>query len=182
MKDVQALHSEPAVEGSYRVAFACMFDQLPHIIPLICGVTSVDRLVVRPDVPEQAARPFARPPVDGRALDTSHVQVKVLAPSHPRLRTGKRRYTSDNPSGQIVLAVLANRAIAHYPDFADAFAEDNRNPAGVSNTLSRMVAEGTIIRHGRGAYRLPTDSEIAELTRRRSEQIAGTANSSINPD
>lgn len=180
VKDVQALHSEPAIEGTYRVAFACMFDQLPAIIPLICGVSSVDRLIVRPDVPEQAARPFARPPTDDRSLKTDHLLVKVIPPSHPRLRTGARRYTSDSPSGKLCLGVLSNRAIAHYPDFADAFEASGRNGAGVGSTLSRLVAEGTIIRHGRGAYRLPTDREAADLISRRAVQAGGNPNSSAN--
>lgn len=169
--DVDGLNAAPGADGQSRMTFTCVQDQLTAVIGIVADPAVVaSHIVVRPEeAAADPARPFARPAVDSRTLDTSHVPITRLPPSHPRIRrTGSRMYTRDSRAGKLIMEIAERKAIFHNPDVQDAFDLHDLSHNGIGTTLSRMVGEGSLMRMHRGAYRLPTDAEAADLIRRRS--------------
>jgi len=171
VKDVTALNTQPATADAHRISFACLYDQLGTIIPLVTSA-NVDRLIVRPD--DEESKPFARGAADNRPLEVGHVQVRRFAPTHPKLKAGGHILEEANPYRKIIKQMLAgDRTVAHFTDIADAFAAAGLSAANASNVLNRMTQQGMLVRIHRGAYRLPTTEETADLLHRRAEQARG---------
>lgn len=140
----------PTSEDRYKIAFIAGLSDCLRVLDLIQD--NVEKLTIlgESEAPSEAARPFSPKPRANYVVP-AHVQVQRIAPRRTYTKTGLAK---DTTSGSIVMKLLRVKTIVHVPEICDAFHEAGYS-GGPSNALVRLVREGSIVKHGRGAYKLP---------------------------
>lgn len=172
--NVEGLNLAPAHTGGFKITFVCPLDQLTGVVGVVTGVPTVEHLIIRPEVVDQSQRPFDRPPIDSRPA----IAPKYTPYTGPQPVAKKKRESGrENRFRKVITELVEAKRVIHYTGVLDALVESGIEPATASGfasqVLSRMVAEGALIRPSRGAYRFPTEEERAELIRRRAVMASG---------
>lgn len=162
IKEVESPKMETIGEN-YKLTLICMHDQLRTVIDMV--LDDADQLVIAPFVPEVKMGPatFIAPRNMARVVTPLQRDVTLLPAQRRRLQGGYAR-VSDTPVAIALLKAFDDgRRVVHYADLAEALVTAGYSAGSAGKTSSELVEEGTLVRIGRGAYRLPTTQD--ELSR-----------------
>lgn len=153
IKEVEQPKLEAGEDGAHRMSLVCMQDQLPTITGIICEPAL--KLWIRPYVPEAKMGPanYRVPQQLAKVVTPLQREITVMHPRVTRVAGGAK--AKDTTSGKIMMAIFKDGVrVKHSPDFADALAAAGFKASSAPGVLSRLVAEGDLVRIGQGAYRL----------------------------
>lgn len=159
IREIEQPKLAPAENGNHRISLVCMLDQLPTIVGII--VEHAVQLYVGPYIDETKVRPatFVAPrPV--------HVQTPLQADNVRRFPMKRSKNSTgskvkDSPGGRAMLSAFADGKIIKHPaDFTDALAAAGFAVGSWSALSNKLTEEGSLVRIGRGAYRLPTLADM----------------------
>jgi len=155
VKEVESPKMEPNGED-FKVSLVCMQDQLPTVLGLV--IDNVEHIVIAPHVPEPPkSAPVMFKPQVARPVATPLQREVTYLPAQRTRRSDTSGGVAGTALGKIVLRVFSDgRRVAHPADFAEAIGDAGFSPASASAVVFKLVQEGTLVRVGHGAYRLPT--------------------------
>lgn len=128
-----------------RVSFHITEQRLAELMPIL--VAEIGRFDVSRQLPPK--------------IDTT-VGQPYVSPNGWNHRTRCDGKAAQSGPGQVMLAVFNKMVLARGADFFDALEKDGRYSAAAwHNTVSKILAQGDLVRHARGVFRLPLDAERA---------------------
>lgn len=155
----------PATEaGRYKITATIWQESLPKIMGMIAQ--DAEQMVV---APVQELHPETRdllPKSAGPQLVYDESQVRRIPAMVKPRATGKKAKRRDSPAGQAMLKCFERKAIAHFGDFVDALQAAGYSRQSAGGQLGELVNEGSVIRIGHGAYRLPNEQEKIEFRKK----------------
>lgn len=157
IREVEQPKLDQTDHETYRITIICMMTQLPTIIGTIAD--QVVRLYVSPFVPEvkgpvpvyEARRPNSN--------FTPSSKITVLPPQRKRQNGVKVKFRDSGMGRCILRAFESGPSIKHRPDFEAVLNEDGYAMTGLGAAMTRLIAEGDLVRVGWGAYRMPTTQD-----------------------
>lgn len=167
IKEVESPKME-TIGDNYKLTLICMHDQLRAVVDMV--LDDADQLVIAPFVPEVKMGPAVYRPPQTMARVVTPLQKEVtMLPAQRRREHGARAKASDSPMGKIVMAMFkdTSRRVLHAADFGDELGKAGYAGSSTGWVTARMTEEGSLVRIGRGAYRLPTtQDELARMEAR----------------
>lgn len=155
----------PAAEaGRYKITATVWQETLPKLMGMISQ--DAEQLVV---APVQDVHPETRallPKSAGPQLVYDEAQVqRIPAMVKPRA-AGKKALRRDSPAGVAMIKAFERKSIVHFGDFVDALTAAGYSRTSAGGQLNELVNEGSVVRIGHGAYRLPTEQEKIDFRKK----------------
>lgn len=171
ISEVEQPKMEPGENGAHRVSLVCMQDQLTKVIGIIADPAI--KLWIKPYNPEVKLGPATFiPPKSLRNVVTPLQKEITVLPPQKRREYGVINTVAKSPAGSLVMALFKDgRRVLSRPDAVEALCNAGYQGQGsASNVLSSMVLEGSLVRVGRGLYRLPSTTDYNEVQKSFSDE------------
>lgn len=160
---------EAGEDGAHRISLVCMQDQLTEVVGVI--TEPAIKLWIKPYNPEAKLGPavFVPPKNPARVVTPLQREITVIPPKKRR-EYGIASKSADSACGRVILSCFKDgKRVASYTDFIEAVVAAGYQAGSVGKYSSEMVHEGSLVRVGRGLYRLPSTADYNEVQKSFSE-------------